>query len=97
MLLFKVENSLLKLYKSEAALGRKAGEETKLKLVLNNNKRQTVKLTSVEIGESKEFLFTREAAEYLKTSHTQIRNYYNKNKPSKGYVIDLSKSDGSVD
>jgi len=76
---------------SDAALGRKVSEETKLKLRLNNNKRQIVKLTNAETGESKEFLFIREAAEYLGTSHTQIRNYYNKNKPYKGYVIDLSK------
>lgn len=68
-----------------------------MKLALNNNKRQTVKLTSVETGESKEFIFIREAAEYLGTSHIQIRNYYNKNKPYKGYVIDLSKPGGSVD
>jgi group I intron endonuclease len=76
---------------SEAALGRKASEETKLKLALNNNKRQSVTLINIETGESKEFLFMKDAAEYLGTSHTQVRNYYNKNKPYNGYVINLSK------
>jgi len=76
---------------SEAALGRKASEETKLKLALNNNKRQIVILTNLETGESKEFLFVKQAAEFLETSHTQVRNYYNKNKPYKGYTIDFHK------
>jgi group I intron endonuclease len=82
---------------SEAALGRKVSEETKLKLALSNNKRQIVKLTSIETKESKEFLFIKEAAEYLGTSHTQVRNYYNKNKPYKGYIIDISKPSDSID
>jgi hypothetical protein len=38
---------------SEAALGRKASKETKLKLALNNIKRQIVILTNLETGESK--------------------------------------------
>nr|YP_009160660.1 GIY-YIG endonuclease [Hirsutella minnesotensis]AKR17989.1 GIY-YIG endonuclease [Hirsutella minnesotensis] len=82
---------------SDAALGRKASEQTKLKLALNNNKRQIVKLTNVETGELKEFLFVKQAAEYLKTSHTQIRNYYNKNKSYKGYIINISKPSDSID
>lgn len=75
---------------SKASQGRKASEETKLKLALNNNKRQSVTLINIETKESKEFLFMKQAAKYLGTSHTQVRNYYNKNKPYNGYVIKLN-------
>lgn len=51
---------------SEASLGRKVvNPETLLKLALNNNKRQNVLLTNIETGETKKFLFVKEAAEFL--------------------------------
>lgn len=74
---------------SVAASGRKRNQETLLKMALNNNKRQPIILTNLESGIYKKFLFIKDAAEYLATSHTQIRNYLKKNKPYKGYTISL--------
>ena len=74
---------------STAALGRKLTKETLLKMALNNNKRQPIILTNLDSSSSKEFLFMKDAAKYLNTSHTQVRNYIKKNKPYKGYSISL--------
>jgi len=76
---------------SAAVSGRKRTKETLLKMALNNNKRQPIILTNLKTGISKEFLFMKDAAEYLGTSHTQIRNFYKNNKPYKGYSISLGK------
>jgi hypothetical protein len=35
-------------------------------------------------------MYMKDAAEYLHTSHTQIRNYLNKQKPYKGYLIKIN-------
>ncbi len=75
---------------SKAKLGQKPSKETLLKMALNNNKRQSITLINLETNLSKNFLFMKEAAEFLGTSHTQIRNYINRNKPYKGYKIILS-------
>lgn len=77
---------------SEAASVRRHTKEGLLKLALNNNKRQPIVLTNLETGISKEFSFMKEAAEYLGTSHTQIRNYLKCNKPYKGYSISLARA-----
>jgi group I intron endonuclease len=76
---------------STAALGRKRTKKTLLKMAFNNNKRQPIILTNLESDSSKEFIFMKDAAEYLKTSHTQIRNYLKNNKPYKGYSIYLKE------
>ncbi len=75
---------------SVSALGRRRTEKTLLKMALNNNKRQTIILTNPETGIYKEFPFMKQAAEYLGTSFTQIRNYLKKNKLYKGYSIYLA-------
>lgn len=59
-------------------------------MALNNQKRQHIVLTKIETGITKKYLFTKDAAHYLSTSHTQIRNYLKNNKPYKGYVIYLA-------
>lgn len=56
------------------------------------NKRQPILLINVETGTYKEFLYMKDAATFLNTSHTQIRNYLNKNKPYKGYIIKLNNN-----
>jgi len=64
-------------------------KDTLLKMALNNNKRQPFVLTNLSTGTYKEFLCMKEAAKYLDTSHTKIRNYLIINKPYKGYKISL--------
>lgn len=92
----KVSDETRKLM-SKACIGRKFSKETLLKLSLNNNKRQPVILTNLETGFSQEFLFMKDAAKYLNTSHTQIRNYLNKNKPYKGHSIQLIKKNNDYE
>jgi group I intron endonuclease len=74
---------------SKSSLGHKHTKDTLLKMTLNNNKRQPIVLTNLNTGTYKEFPFMTEAAKYLDTSHTQIRNYLISNKPYKGYKISL--------
>ena len=74
---------------SKSSLGHKHTKDTLLKMALNNNKRQPIVLTNLNTGTYKEFPFMKEAAKYLDTSHTQIRNYLIRNKPYKGYKISL--------
>jgi group I intron endonuclease len=76
---------------SKALTGIKRSEDTVLKMAQGNQKRQPIILTNIETGISKEFSFMKDAAKYLGTSHTQIRNYLNKNKSFKGHSIYLGK------
>ncbi len=75
---------------SVAASGRKLTQETLLNMALNN-KTQCIILTNLESGIYKKFLLMKDAAEYLVTSHTQIRNYLKNNQPYNGYTISLGK------
>jgi hypothetical protein len=84
---FKPEYNILKV--AGSSFGFKHTKDTLLKMALNNNKRQPIILTNLNTGTYKEFPLMKEAAKYLDTSHTQIRNYLIRNKPYKGYKISL--------
>lgn len=58
-------------------------------MALSINKRQLILLTNIDNGISKKFVFMKDAAEYLNTSHTQIRNSIKNNKLYKGHSIYL--------
>lgn len=73
--------------RSKALLGLKLSKEHVDNLSKSNTFSLPILLTNMETGDSKEFSSMTEAAKYLSTSRTQLRNYLIKDIPLLGYLI----------
>lgn len=73
--------------RSKALLGLKLSKEHVDNLSKSNTFSQPILLTNMETGDSKEFSSMTDAAKYLGTSRTQLRNYLIKDIPLLGYLM----------